>query len=61
MSLETEEVQLIINESAVEIVAANIQRLKEYIEKLVVIPRSGRKVYKAGYGRLADSSETVDK
>ena len=39
----------------------NIQRLKEYVEKLIVLPRSGRKVYKAGFGRLADSTETLDK
>ncbi len=39
----------------------NTQRLKEYVERLVVLPRTGRKVYKAGYGRLADSNETADK
>lgn len=38
----------------------NIQRLKEYVDKLIVLPK-GQKVLKGGYGRLADSTETVDK
>ena len=37
----------------------NIQRLKEYLDKLVLLPRKEGESKKAGYGKLADVKESV--